>query len=387
MVLRHLFGLFLMLLCGCGVSEKSAPLPSDLPWPAIEERAEGQVVYLNAWGGDPRINAYFAWAGQELETRHNIRLVHVKLGDTAEAVSRILSEEAAGRSQGGTVDLLWINGENFAALHERGYLYGPFLSRLPAADGLDLEGDATLTTDFAVPTEGYEAPLGRSYLTFAADRQAEATPPVSFAELSDWARGNPGRFTYPAPPDFTGTTFVKQLMLTIAAPSSTAEPPTDESFGEAWSAVSAYLDDLHPHLWRGGRDFPASSPAQRQLLADGEILVTMAFNPTDAASAVARGQLPGSVEAYTFTSGTLGNAHFLAIPRNASNKAAALVTINFLLGEEAQRRKADPEIWGDGPVRSGIVATDILQPSPMLAEPHPLWAERLERAWQERYGR
>jgi putative thiamine transport system substrate-binding protein len=354
----------------------------------VEEEARGQEVYLNAWGGDPRINAYLRWAAEELEASHGIELRHVKLNDTAEAVSRIVSEEAVGRTKGGTVDLLWINGENFAALKEAGYLFGPFVERLPSAATLDLAGDESLRTDFSVPTDGFEVPWGRSYLTFAADRRVVETPPSTPEELRDWASANPGRFTYPAPPDFTGTTFLKQLMLTIAAEEADfSAPPTEEAFGIVWTELTTYLDRLHPHLWRGGRNFPASAPAQRQLLADGEVWITMAFNPTDAASAIARGQLPASVEAYTFSSGTLGNAHFLAIPCNASHKAAALVVVNFLLSGEAQRRKADPQVWGDGAVVELPAEAAQPLPEPMLAEPHPQWAERLEAAWQDRYRR
>ena len=65
-------------------------------WQDVEAEANGQTVYLNAWGGDDKINAYIAWAGAQLKASHNIELVHVKLSDTASAVSRILAEQAAG---------------------------------------------------------------------------------------------------------------------------------------------------------------------------------------------------------------------------------------------------------------------------------------------------
>ena len=51
----------------------------------------------------------------ELRQRFGVELVHVKLTDTGEAVARVAAEKAAGRTEGGTVDLIWINGENFAA--------------------------------------------------------------------------------------------------------------------------------------------------------------------------------------------------------------------------------------------------------------------------------
>ena len=50
--------------------------------------AEKSVVHFNAWGGSPAINAYIQWVAQEVKSRHGITLRHVKLTDTASAVSR-----------------------------------------------------------------------------------------------------------------------------------------------------------------------------------------------------------------------------------------------------------------------------------------------------------
>ena len=51
-----------------------------------------------------------------------IYAVHVKLTDTADAVSRILAEKTAGRNKDGSVDLIWGNGENFASFKRNGLL-------------------------------------------------------------------------------------------------------------------------------------------------------------------------------------------------------------------------------------------------------------------------
>ena len=103
-----------------------APARADVPdpadWSSVLAKARGETVYFHAWGGEPRINDYIAWAGREVEERFGVRLVHVKVGDTAEVVSRVLTEKAAGRDKGGAADLVWINGENFAAMKENGLL-------------------------------------------------------------------------------------------------------------------------------------------------------------------------------------------------------------------------------------------------------------------------
>jgi len=84
--------------------------PEIRPWSVIEAAAKGQTVYWNAWGGDDRTNAFIAWAGGEVKRRYGVSVVQVKLGDTAEAVTRVVAEKSAGRDSGGSVDLIWING-------------------------------------------------------------------------------------------------------------------------------------------------------------------------------------------------------------------------------------------------------------------------------------
>ena len=104
---------------------------SGANWSAIETRARGQIVYFNAWAGSERINAYLQWAGAELQRSYGVKLEHVKISDTAEVVKRVRAEKAAGKVDG-SVDLVWINGENFLAMKRGAMLYGPFAESLPS---------------------------------------------------------------------------------------------------------------------------------------------------------------------------------------------------------------------------------------------------------------
>ena len=50
--------------------------PDPRDWPAVLAAAKGQTVYFNAWGGEPRINAYIEWAGSKIDKRvsmHTLR--------------------------------------------------------------------------------------------------------------------------------------------------------------------------------------------------------------------------------------------------------------------------------------------------------------------------
>jgi putative thiamine transport system substrate-binding protein len=381
----------------------SSPDPRD--WPAILVEAKGQIVHFHAWGGEPRINDFIAWAGRRAMERFGVRVVHVKAADTAEIVSHVLAEKTVGRTRGGAVDLLWINGENFAAMKRAGLLRAePWATLLPNYRFVDEAGKPSVLFDFTVPVEGLEAPWGMARLVFFYDTARLAEPPRSPAALARFVAARPGRFTYPQPPDFMGTTFLKQLLVDLAPdPDVLAKPATPVSFAAAAAPLFAWLDAVHPDLWRRGRAFPRNYGALRQLLADGEIDIAFAFNPADASSAIAGGELPPTVRSFVFEGGTLGNTHFLAIPYNAGAAAGAMVFADFLLSPEAQARKQDISVWGDPTVLSveGLPAADralfdgldlgvaTLRPEelgPTLAEPHPSWVEMIEDEWARRYG-
>jgi len=375
-------------------------------WNDILREAKGREVYWNAWAGDPSINAYIAWVAEEVRRRFGIALVHVKIGDTAEAVSRVLAEAAAGRRSGGSVDLIWINGENFAALKERRLLYGPFAQSLPHFALVDTAAKPTTLIDATVPTEGYEVPWGAAQFVMIVEGVRVPAPPRSMAELLDWARSNPGRLTYPAPPDFVGTTFLKQALIeTRPEARDLLQRPVEEArFAQETAPLWAFLDALHPHLWRAGRAFPQNGPAARTLLADGETDISFSFNPAEATAAIAQGLLPDTARTVAFAQGSIGNSHFLAIPVNASAPSAAMVIADFLLSPEAQAKKQDPSVWGDFtvlaldrlgpddrrrfaalPLGPAALAPDRLGPA--LPEPHPSWTLRLEQEWRRRYAR
>lgn len=397
-LLRHLRPAALLALAAFGQSAGAAQGAAN--WAEVEKAARGQTVYFNAWAGDSAINRYVAWAGAEVQRRYGVKLVLVKVTDIAETVTRIQAEKAAGRTTGGSVDLMWINGENFASLKAAGLLYGPWVDSLPNARLLDAS-DPTQRTDFTLPTAGLEMPWGGARFTLFYDSDAlKSSPPQDPLSLLAWIRAHPGRFTYPQPPDFIGSSFLKQLLLLLAADPSRLQQPVAADFDAVTRPLWAWLDAAHPLLWRSGRVFPRGLPEQRRLFGDGEVDWLLAFNPSEGARAVRARELPASVRGMHFAQGALGNSHFLGIPFNASATAGARVVANFLLSPEAQARKADPAHWGDPTVLSMTTlrpaeralfdrgANDAAWPSPvpLLPEPHPSWTPALERAWSVRYG-
>jgi putative thiamine transport system substrate-binding protein len=371
---------------------------SHADWSQVQNEARGQTVYFNAWGGGEAINAYIAWAAQEVKARYGVDVRHVKITDAAEVVKRVQTEVAAGRKGDGSVDLMWVNGENFRHLKNGGLLFGPWAQSLPNWGLVDL--NKPVRTDFSVPTEGFESPWGTAQLTFIADSAKTPIPPRSANDLLTLAKANPGRVSYPKPPDFHGTTFIKQLLLALAPnPAVLQQAVTPAAFASATQPLWAYLDQLHPSLWRGGKAFAASAAEMHRMLGDGELKVSITFNPNEAANLIATGQLPATAYSFGFAGGTIGNVHFLAIPVNARAKAGAQVFANFLLSADAQMRKADISVWGDGTVldvaKLPVAAQATLRKTapgaltemvPTLPVPHASWVEALEGEWLRRYG-
>lgn len=366
-------------------------------WARLKQQAQGQTVYFNAWGGDAAVNAYLRWVATEMQRQYAITLKLVPLSDTADAVRRIQAEAAAGRGEKGSVDLLWLNGENFKALKISGLLYTGWAEQLPNWQFVDTT--LPVREDFSIPTEGAESPWGRAQLMLIADRQRVPTPPSDPASLLSLAQAHPGQLTYPRPPDFIGTAFLKQLLLSLTStPKAFNTPPQPEQFATLTAPLWQYLDQLHPLLWRQGKDFPASAARIDRLLGDGVVRLSLTFNPAHVANLIADGQLPDSAYAFGFQRGMLGNVHFVAIPFNANAKAGAQVVANFLLSPQAQLRKADPTVWGDPTVldphklpphwqaelERNLPGTQA--PVSVLAEPDSAWIAALEAEWLKRYG-
>src|SRR5215469_853666 len=88
-----------MVACGSAAVANAAETRT---WDEIVAQARGQTVFWNAWTGDECTNAFIAWVGEEVAKRYGVSLEHVKLKDTAEAVTRVVAEKAAGRNEGGS---------------------------------------------------------------------------------------------------------------------------------------------------------------------------------------------------------------------------------------------------------------------------------------------
>lgn len=318
-----------------------------LDWEEIAAKAEGTKVNFFMWGGDDGVNRYIdEWVAPQLKEQYGVELKRYPM-DAQEFINKLLAEKKADKKEG-EIDLLWLNGENFKTAKENDLLFGPIANKLPNFNEYVDANSPDIMYDFGYPTEGYEVPWGKVQFVFAYDSSKVTEPPTSFAELAQWVKKNPGKFTYPAPPDFTGSAFIRHVLYETSI--------NDESYlGEfneeiiasdeknVWNA----LNELKPSLWREGKSYPQSLAQLEQLYKNGEVWMTMGYDEANASNLINSGEFPVTTKTFLFEEGTLANTHFVTVPFNTTNPYGALVTIDFLLSPDAQLKKMDLEYWGE----------------------------------------
>lgn len=352
--MKAVIGLLLagsLILSGCGAKTPAAPeAPAAFKdWAAVEAAGKGKTVTILMWGGNDMINTYMdTGIAAQLKEKYDITLVRVPM-NPPEYLNKLMNEKSAGQ-QNGSADLLWINAENFRTARQGGLLWGPFDQLLPTMNAVYDGKAGDLTADTGIPIEGMEAIWGRAQLVITTDSARVPEAPKSYQELLAWAKAHPGRFTYPKlPDDFVGSAFVRGALYELTGNTDFSGDMTEAEFKAAAAPVIAYFNELKPYLWREGTAYPASQAQQDELFRNGEVDFTLGFELGKTAGLAASGSYPATAYGYVLETGTIGNAHYLAVPFNAPEKAAALLVVDLLQSPENQLEKFKPAVWGDMP--------------------------------------
>jgi putative thiamine transport system substrate-binding protein len=348
-------------------------------WQQTLKTARGQSVYFYAWGGSKAVNDYIRWATREIAQQYRIRLIHVKVTDPSEPVSRLKAEN--GRTS--AIDLMWVNGENFAYLKQQGFLLGNLWTTIPNTAFLAVD-KLPITVDFGEPMDGFEVPWGIGQFNLIAEEAVYPQPQLSAKSLLDIAKKNPNTVTYPRPPEFHGTTFLKQLLVDLTeADPRLYQLASQQAKEQLLPALWQYLDQLHPLLWQQGQAFPSSAAEQFLLYQQQNLSMAVSFNPNQWLKEKSAKQISKSSVRRYFTDGAITNSHNLAIPKSAPSPDAAKIVINFMLSEKAQQEKFTG-VWGDPSVITALF--DEKATMPAHPELHSSWHVLIEETWQQRYG-
>ncbi|MBW6474182.1 MAG: ABC transporter substrate-binding protein [Anaerolineaceae bacterium] len=342
--------LFTVLLSACNVAgnnTQTSPTTYDInDWDSVVAAAKGQTVNWYLWGGSESINNYVdSFYGKALKERYDITLNRVPVADTVDAVNQVLSEKQAGKDPG-VVDLIWINGENFATLKQANLLLPAWADKLPNSRLVNWDNPA-INRDFGTPVDFQESPWSSAQfqLIYDSARMQPEDLPRSYAELKDWVVENPGRFTYiaPGPGGFQGTRFAKGALYEF---SGNVEQwgNFDQAIWDEYSPLLwDYFNDIKPYLWRQGETYPKDENELHSLFANQEVDFSITQAIVGAGALIEQGLVPETARAFVFDNYMIGDFNYVGIPLNAPSKAAALVLANLLLDPEFQAAQVLPE--------------------------------------------
>lgn len=363
-----------------------------------KEKEKGVNLYM--WGGSQEINRFI----DEVITpdalgKTGVKINRVPITDIKDTINKMIVEKQAGKKTG-SVDILWVNGENFKTLKEAGLLTSGSNKNF---ENIALLKESTLEKDFGVAVEGMETPWGEAQFNFIYDSKKGGQPFQDHETLAEYVRKNPGRVTYPETTNFTGSAFVRNIAIDILGLEN-IEKMNEEQLKTSLEEVWAYFRELKPDLWRKGETYPESEGKLDTLYSSGEIDFTMGYTISKVDAKVAAGQYPETSKSFLLKNGTLFNNHYLAIPNNSKNPEGAAKVVNYLISPEAQLMKQDPKNWGDLTVLdlskldekarekfNGVLKSDRVPPMEKLVEMRvrelsPEKAKIIDQGWIENVG-
>lgn len=307
----------------------------------IVEAARGTTVRFYGWGGDEVRNRFLEGEVADImQEKYDINLEIVGM-DIDSILAKLSGEKQAGTEEG-SIDMIWINGENFYSCKENDMLYGPFTHKLPAFNQYIDQEDPETLSDFCYPIEGYEVPYGRAQIVLINDSERTPETPANAEEFKEFVKKYKGQVTYAALPDFTGSAFVRNIIYEICGHEQFMNMEADkEVVAEAVAPAMEYLRSLNPYLWNEAKTFPASSTQVSNMFADGELVLDISYNPYYPAVQIENEVYSKTSRSFLFDNGTIGNTNYMAIAFNSPNKAGAMVVINEMITPYLQARQFD----------------------------------------------
>ncbi len=324
---------------------------ANMTWDEVLAEAEGQTVTWYLWGGSTETNDFIDNVVAAEAEKYGVSINRVGVNSITEAVNITIGEKQAGKDDGGTVDLYWINGSNFMMMQQAGVTFENWSETLPNSAAHVDWTDASIANDMGLPVNGQESPWmsAQLQLVYDSERISEEDLPKNYAELLEWAKANPGRFTYLAPPDFIGTRFIKGAMyeMTGGYEQYNVEGITQEDLAVSMEPVFEYLKELEPYLWREGSTYPQSGSDLESLFNNSEVDFSFTMNGMGIQGAIDTGAIPPTSQVYCLET-AIADTNYVATSYNSSNKAGAMVVANILLDPAIQAKNI--ELTGGAPV-------------------------------------
>jgi len=171
-------------------------------------------------------------------------------------------------------------------------------------------------------------------------------PPKTAEELLEWAKNNPGRFTYARPANSgPGRTFIMGLPYILGD-----SDPMDPVNG--WTKTWAYLKELGQYV----EYYPTGTTQTMKELGEGTRDITVTTTGWDINPRVL-GQVPkdfqvGTLDGFTWVT----DAHYMVVPKGISGEKLAVLfdLMKFALTPEQQAITFDKGYFYPGPAVQGV---------------------------------
>lgn len=332
----------LLLLWGCSSGQKDNSSSMPASYREALQNAKGKTVTYYGFGGNDAQNRWVDEVVAPMMKKKDVTVKRVPM-DIDTIINKLTTEKEANK-QIGDMDVVWINGENFYYAKKLTLLDTIKPSLIPNMKYIS-KSDPDTEKDMGTKIDDQEIPYGNAQFVLIGNKAMfNGNYPTSAKQLLAWAKANPGKLTYVAPPDFTGSAFVRNIIYeTVGFDKLDKAPATKEGIYKVIKPALNYLNELKPYLWQKGQNYPKTTAQMDKMFADGQIAMDFSYNQMYVATQKQAGLFDDKAETFLFDNGMIGNYSYLAIPRTAPNKSAAIVLINTMLSPEAQTKHLDPK--------------------------------------------
>ncbi len=284
-----------------------------------EAQSEGSLVFSAWWGEE-----FWKEAAKQFKAKYGIE-ARILLGNNA--IDKILAEKDR---EIGTIDVQLIGGADVKTSIDAGLWYGPVFPALPDHALIDQK---LATVQEGVQTGGYLVPIYRNQTGILYDPDKVATPPQTWDEFVAWVAANPKGFAYPDPnKGGTGQGFIQAVIggLTGGLDKYVGDTAVDPAKVANWNLAWDWLKTNNPNM-----NVTLSNGEDVDLFNQGAATMVMAWDD-DSQAALANGTLPKRTKMYIPQFGLPGGGDTAGVVKNAPNKAAAILFLEWLTSPDIQ---------------------------------------------------
>lgn len=287
-------------------------------------KAEGSVTFYAWYFPD-----YFKEAAADFEKLYGIK-ANVIIGDQTANFNKAIAEKDLAT---GTIDAMIVGGQWVKTTTDLNLFFGPIKNMIPDAA---LVAPSLWEVQEGVLTKGYLAPFHRNQTGILYDPDRVKNPPQTWEQLVAWIDANPKEFGFNDPSKGgSGQSFVHTAIAKLAGGLEKYKGDSDVVASKVanWDQVWKWFQDRKNKL-----TITVSNNDSIIRMNGGEISMTVAWDD-NVKDQISKGNLFKRAKMYIPTMGLAGGGDTMGIPKNARNKAAALLWVHFIQSKEQQLKK------------------------------------------------